>query len=376
MSSHRALLTHPMVTDLNIHAHPENISNDRVQSVLNISATIAALIGLYFTTFINYLVFHTLAELFSIVVAFSIFVIAWNSKKYVHNPYLLFVGVAYLFIAFLDLLHTLTFKGMPLFIDYDFYANQLWIGARYMESLTLLTAFFYLRRDKIPRANLVFVVYAVITALLVASIFYWKNFPECFVEGSGLTPFKIISEYIICAILIASLFLLQLNRKKFERKIFWLILGSIFFTILSELAFTLYISNYGFLNLVGHYFKIFSFLLIYKAIIKTGIDKPLELFFFDLKRVNKGLRNEIEVRRKTEEEKEKLIENLKQALEEIKTLQGLLPICSICKSIRDDTGYWNSIEYYFSKHAEVEFSHGICPDCAKKHYAEYFSPEE
>lgn len=361
---------------MNTHAQSESISTGRVQSVLNIAATIAALIGLYFTTFINYMVFHTLAEVFSVVVAFSIFVIAWNSKKYAHNPYLLFVGIAYLFIAFLDLLHTLTYKGMPLFIDYEFYANQLWVGARYMESLTLLLAFLYLRRDKVPRANLVFVVYAVITALLITSIFYWKNFPECFVEGSGLTPFKIVSEYIICAILIVSLFLLQLNKKKFETKIYWLILGSIVFTILSEVAFTLYVSNYGFLNLVGHYLKIFSFLLIYEAIIKTGIDKPLEVFFFDLERVNKGLKNEIAVRRKTEEEKEKLIENLKQALEEIKTLQGLLPICSICKNIRDDTGYWNSIEYYFSKHSEVEFSHGLCPDCAQKHYAEYFSPEE
>ena len=357
------------------HTIREDSTDSRFQSVLSYIVIVAALIGLYFTTFINYLVFHTLAEVFSIVVAFSVFVIAWNSKKYIRNPYLLFVGIAYLFIAILDFLHTLAYKGMPLFTDYQYYANQLWVCARYMESLTLLLAFFYLRHDRVPRANLVFVVFAALTTLLITSIFYWQNFPECFVEGVGLTPFKIISEYIICAILAASILLLWLNKEKFERRIYWLILGSIVFTILSEFAFTLYTDNYGFLNLVGHYLKIFSFLFIYEAIIKTGIDSPFELFFLELGRVNRGLKNEIEIRKKTEEEKEKLIGSLKQAIEEIKTLQGLLPICMICKNIRDDSGYWNGIEHYFSKHSELEFSHGLCPECAKKHYAEYFTEE-
>ena len=59
---------------------------------------------------------------------------------------------------------------------------------------------------------------------------------------------------------------------------------------------------------------------------------------------------------------------LKKAREEIKSLQGTLPICASCKKIRDDKGYWNRIESYISKHSEVDFTHGICPDCAKKLY--------
>ncbi|RJP85758.1 MAG: CBS domain-containing protein [Desulfobacteraceae bacterium] len=61
---------------------------------------------------------------------------------------------------------------------------------------------------------------------------------------------------------------------------------------------------------------------------------------------------------------------LKEALGQIKTLQGLLPICSVCKKIRDDKGYWNQIEHYISEHSEAQFSHGICPPCAKKLYPE------
>jgi DNA-binding NtrC family response regulator len=77
-------------------------------------------------------------------------------------------------------------------------------------------------------------------------------------------------------------------------------------------------------------------------------------------------------RKKLEEEKEKLILELKNALGKIKTLGGLLPICSSCKKIRDDRGYWNQIEEYISQHSEAEFSHGVCPDCAKKLYPQYY----
>jgi hypothetical protein len=72
-----------------------------------------------------------------------------------------------------------------------------------------------------------------------------------------------------------------------------------------------------------------------------------------------------------EEEREKLIKELQNALTEIKTLSGLLPICSYCKKIRDDKGYWNQIESYIHKHSDTEFSHGICPECAKKYYPDF-----
>jgi hypothetical protein len=65
-----------------------------------------------------------------------------------------------------------------------------------------------------------------------------------------------------------------------------------------------------------------------------------------------------------------LYEENEKALQEIKILSGFLPICSSCKKIRDDKGYWNQIEVYIRDHSEAEFSHGICPDCAKKLYSD------
>jgi HAMP domain-containing protein len=70
-------------------------------------------------------------------------------------------------------------------------------------------------------------------------------------------------------------------------------------------------------------------------------------------------------------EKEMAIDGLKEALNKISTLRGLLPICAACKKIRDDKGYWNQIEVYIMEHTEADFSHGICPDCAKELYGEY-----
>ncbi len=84
-----------------------------------------------------------------------------------------------------------------------------------------------------------------------------------------------------------------------------------------------------------------------------------------------GVMVDITERKKAEAEKERLIKELQEALTAVKTLTGLLPICSNCKKIRDDKGYWNQIESYIDQRSEVEFSHGICPDCAKELYPEY-----
>jgi hypothetical protein len=75
-------------------------------------------------------------------------------------------------------------------------------------------------------------------------------------------------------------------------------------------------------------------------------------------------------------EKEKMIIELQDATEKIKILRGFLPICSHCKKIRDDEGYWQQLEKYISKHSEAQFSHGICPTCAKEHYSELLSGKD
>ncbi len=80
---------------------------------------------------------------------------------------------------------------------------------------------------------------------------------------------------------------------------------------------------------------------------------------------------EVEQRKKEEEKREKLIVQLQEAFDEVKTLQGIIPICSFCKKIRDDKGYWNQVEVYVKQHSEADFSHSYCPECVQKHYPEW-----
>ncbi|MCF8144673.1 MAG: PAS domain S-box protein [Deltaproteobacteria bacterium] len=253
---------------------------------LAVSAVI--LFGLYLSTLHDYLLFHTLVELFSIVVGCGIFIIAWNSRRLLDNNYLLFLGIAYLFVAFLDLIHTLAYKGMPIFQGNGAdLPTQLWITARYMQSLSLLIAPFFLRRRL--RSGMALGAYSLLTLLVLASLFLWPIFPSCFIEGRGLTPFKKISEYIISAILLAALAVLFRNRHEFDRDVFQWLSASISITIVAELAFTFYVSVHGLSNMVGHFCKLISFYLIYKAIIQTGLKKPYDLLFRNLRQSEQRL---------------------------------------------------------------------------------------
>ena len=81
---------------------------------------------------------------------------------------------------------------------------------------------------------------------------------------------------------------------------------------------------------------------------------------------------DITKRKAVEADREQLIKKLQDALDKIKTLRGIIPICASCKKIRDDKGYWNQLENYIKEHSEADFSHGICPDCAKKLYPKFY----
>jgi PAS domain S-box-containing protein len=113
---------------------------------------------------------------------------------------------------------------------------------------------------------------------------------------------------------------------------------------------------------------------IFRHKLATGEIKDVEVSSGPIilagKKVLYSIIHDISQRKKLESEREKLIAKLEKALEEIKKLKGILPICSHCKKIRDDKGYWQQIEAYISDHSEAEFSHSLCPDCIRKLYPE------
>lgn len=277
---------------------------------------------------LNYLLFHIIAEMISIVIACVVFVIAWNGSRFLKNQYLLIVGLAYLFIGGLDLLHTLSYKGMNVFPDYAYHANQLWIAARFMESITLLIGFWFLFRNVSLNKYLILGVYLFWFVLMVCSILIWKNFPECYIEGQGQTRFKIYAEYLICLIILASGLVLFKSRDRFAKDVFFLLLWSLMCSIVAELLFTFYISNFGISNLFGHFAKLISFGLIYKAIILTGFNEPYRLIFKELSDNQQLLQEQAAELRELNRSKDKffsiIAHDLRGPISSITGLSGLL----------------------------------------------------
>ena len=131
----------------------------------------------------NFLLFHTIVELSSIVIAFAVFIVTWNTRKMLDNNYLYFVGIAYIFIGALDLLHTITYPGMNIIPGTIYYTNQFWIATRFMEAFSLIMGFWFLKRKKVLNGDITILAYCIVSVLIILSILYWQIFPICYVEG-------------------------------------------------------------------------------------------------------------------------------------------------------------------------------------------------
>jgi PAS domain S-box-containing protein len=254
---------------------------------------------LYWASHENYLLFHSLAELFSIVVAFALFAIAWNSRRLARNDSLLFLGISLAVVAIADLLHLLTYKGMGVIggSGSDL-PTQLWLIGRYQFTLAFLLLPVLIANEK-SRSSFRMALggFFVLSLALYAALFIAGVFPVAFVEGQGLTAFKKVSEYGVCALLLVAWGLLYRERAGLARPVFWLLSGSILATIVSELFFTLYADPYGLLNLMGHYLKIVAVFLLYKAMVETTLVRPYSLLFRELREREQELaRSESEFR--------------------------------------------------------------------------------
>ncbi len=269
---------------------------EHVETLFKLIVSGGALLSFYPLSQYSYILFHSLVEIFSIIIGWTLFVLVWNSRRWARRPYLLMLGAAFGFASGIDLLHLFAYKGLNIFPGYD--ANlptQLWIAARYLQSVSMLLAPRWLPL-KPPRAARggddqpmerrladygLILAYALVTTLLLGAIFL-RVFPTCYIEGQGLTPFKIVSEYVISFMLLVSLGLLWRKRANFDRRLLSMLMGMTVATILSELAFTFYVGVYDLSNLVGHYCKLAAFYLLYLAVIEASLQRPYEALFKNL----------------------------------------------------------------------------------------------
>jgi len=223
----------------------------------------------------NYLLFHTLAELFAVIIAVLMCVVAWQMYPFTRNSFLMYLGGGYFWVAMLDLAHALMYKGMNIYdADGAVYAVDIWLAARYFEALILLSAPWYLSRTL--RRNSVFALMGLVSVMLYLLVIT-DRFPDTFIEGKGLTDFKVYSEYFIVGILALAMIYLNSQSVMIDKSIKKIILLSISLTMCAELAFTFYVDLFGLSNIVGHVFKLLSFWLVYMAMIKTTLHEPFRI---------------------------------------------------------------------------------------------------
>ena len=257
---------------------------------LTVLAGIFVLAGLYLAADLyKGFPFHSLIELFGVIVAGGMFMFAWNSRHFQDNDYFLFIGIAYLFVGGMDLVHFIIYQKVRLLQGSDLNLSiQIRVAARYVESISLLLAPLFVRSwikvkpGRELKTRYVFLGYSAAVSLLLGFIFSGR-FPDCFMKGAGLTLFNTISEAGICFALLAAIALLAQRRREFDPKVLWLLTASIAMTVGSEVTFTFFTYATPISNLTGHALETISYYLIYKAIVETGLMEPYRVLFRNLK---------------------------------------------------------------------------------------------
>ncbi len=262
----------------------------------------AVVVGLFIMSRENYLLYHTLVELLSVVVFFSVFTVGWSSRHLEGTKPLTILACAYLTVGAIDLMHALSYKGMAIFSHTS--ANlptQMWIVARYVESLSLLLAVYMTEKNRTYNATVLLGSYLAVLAVSLFTVF-GGIFPVCYIEGAGLTTFKIVGEYILIGILLATVVHIWRRRHDQDRTVTSLFAAAVLTTAVSELAFTAYVDVFGFFNFLGHVFKLVSSVLIYLALVKEAFRKPYSTLLRSLVQSQNDLQLELRAHRAAEEE--------------------------------------------------------------------------
>lgn len=242
---------------------------------------VASLIALYLISRYDYAVFHTLVELYSMIVAASVFLVTFHVRRLLENHYLLLLGIAFLFFVVLGIPHVLAFQGLQLLPGFDNdLPTQAFIAQRFILATSFLIAPAFLGRRL--HTGRTIAVYGTITAVTLMSLLVWRNFPAMFVDGFGLTPLKLWLEVVLSAMFVTAGVLLSKHRAKFEPTMLKWLFISLGCFVGSEVSFMLYATPGGLSNLVGHLFQVAAFFFMYQAMVVTALVNPFALLFREL----------------------------------------------------------------------------------------------
>jgi signal transduction histidine kinase len=227
---------------------------------------------------VNFLLFHTIVELACVIVTFTLAVLAYNTYDISNSSFFTILGLSYGFIGFFDFFHTLFYKGMTIIpnISADL-SIQLWIITRFLDSLSLLIALLCLGRNIKNIKVIVLTGYSIISICLMLALFNGNILPKCYIDGQGLTSFKIAAEYTIIGIFGLNIMITKKKAMLLPRPITTFLLQYAILTILSEACFTLYSDVYGYMNAAGHLFKLASYVLLFHLLLRYALKHPHEV---------------------------------------------------------------------------------------------------
>lgn len=230
----------------------------------------------------TFLTWHIVLELLSIVMSSAIFFITYYTFERSHRLCSIVLACTFLTVALVDLFHTLSYKGMPIFLTESSIAKAttFWIIARMSAGIGLLSASLIPRNKLLSKHRFlpVVAVLAVCGAILYGVTYHLERFPALYVDGVGLTPLKIQLEYLIIALHLVAVvvFVRRYLAESDERGYLFIILGLIV-GIFSELALTMYHSVYDTYNLLGHLYKIVAYYLLFRALFVLNVQKPYQV---------------------------------------------------------------------------------------------------
>lgn len=239
--------------------------------------------------FENFLPLHTFLETTSIILSAMIFGVGWISRKQRDSSSFIIASV-FLLIAIFDFIHTISFTGMPAFINENNQNKDLWfwVTARFFAAFTLLIVSLPFLKIELSEYQskkfLLFIVFLIIS-LSYLFIFEQQYLPDLFIQNIGLTPFKKNIEYIciLLSFITAILFLFKKNNHITEDN--YILFKASLLMGLTELFFTAYPTKYGIFNILGHIYKIIAYLYLYRSLVISVIESP----YLKITNINKEL---------------------------------------------------------------------------------------
>ncbi len=260
------------------------------QSPCRILLGVGVLMCFYIISLYNYLLFHSLVELFSFMVGCAVFMLFWNSRRFLDNGFFLFIGIACLFGGIFDLMHVLTYQGMSVFPGTNGDESiQLKTAGRWIVGLSFLAAPLFLHhRLKAPAALIAYTSVLVVVFCLV----FANYLPDFYTQKQGMTSFQHVTRGISCTFFLAVAGLLVVRRKDFDPHVLRLLLVSMIASSASEFASAVSVDFRGLVKVLAHLSELLSLYLIYKAFIEVGLTKPLHLFLTSLQKSEEALQRQ------------------------------------------------------------------------------------